>query len=63
MWCKYTHVHTYKINKSFFVVFVFQSAFLFVALAVLYNQAGLELRDPPASASYLLELKARATTA
>jgi hypothetical protein len=44
----------------------FKTEFLSVALGVLelvlFSQAGLELRDPPASASRLLGLKACATT-
>ena len=38
----------------------FETAFLYVPLAVLeltVDQAGLELRDPPASASQVLELE------
>jgi hypothetical protein len=49
----------------FFLVF-FKTGFLCVALAVLelhsVDQAGLELRNPPASASRVLGLKACATT-
>jgi hypothetical protein len=45
----------------------FETGFLGVALAVLeltfVDQAGLELRNPPASASRVLGLKARTTTA
>jgi hypothetical protein len=49
-----------------FVLFVclfeyFETGFLCIALAV--DQAGLKLRNPPASASHVLELKACATTA
>jgi hypothetical protein len=44
----------------------FETGFLCVALAVLeltlLDQAGLELRNPPASASQVLGLKACATT-
>jgi hypothetical protein len=44
----------------------FETGFLCVALAVLeltfVGQAGLELRNPPASASYVLGLKACATS-
>jgi hypothetical protein len=46
--------------------FGFLRRFLCVALAVLeltLDRAGLELRNPPASASRVLELKACATTA
>jgi hypothetical protein len=50
-----------------FVLFFFKTGFLCVALAVLeltfVDQAGLELRNPPASASQVLGLKACATTA
>jgi hypothetical protein len=50
----------------FFFVF-FKTGFLHIALAVLeltfVDQAGLELRNPPASASQVLALKACATTA
>jgi hypothetical protein len=57
--------------KQFFVcfglVFFFKTGFLCVALAVLgthsVDQAGLELRSPPTSASQVLGLKACATTA
>ena len=47
-----------------FLVF-FETGFLCVALAVLVyrDQAGLELRNPPASVSQALGLKACATTA
>jgi hypothetical protein len=49
----------------FYFVFVlfFETGFLSIALAVLDDQAGLELRNPPASASQVLGLKACATTA
>jgi hypothetical protein len=52
----------------FFVFCFFQDRFLCVALAVLavdqaVDQAGLELRNPPASASQVLGLKACTTTA
>jgi hypothetical protein len=51
---------------SFLFCFFFETGFLCVALAVLelnsVNQAGLELRNSPASASQLLGLKACATT-
>ena len=51
--------------------FFFQTGFLCVALVALVpvlelalvDQAGLELRDPPASASQMLGLKVCATTA
>jgi hypothetical protein len=50
-----------------FVLFCFsETGFLCVALAVLeltLDQAGLELRNPSASASQVLGLKACATTA
>jgi hypothetical protein len=45
---------------------IFETGFLCVALAVLedsVDQASLELRNPPASASQVLGLKACATTA
>jgi hypothetical protein len=50
-----------------FVCLFFETGFLCVALAVLelahfVDQAGLELRNPPASASQVLGLKACATT-
>jgi hypothetical protein len=44
----------------------FETGFLCIALAVLthsVDQAGLELRNPPASASQVLGLKAYVTTA
>jgi hypothetical protein len=47
------------------VVLFFETGFLCIALAVLgltLDQAGLELRNPPASASQVLGLKACATT-
>ena len=48
-----------------FVLFCFGRGFLCVALAVpgthSVDQAGLEIRNPPASASQVLELKACAT--
>jgi hypothetical protein len=47
-------------------VLLFETGFLCIALAVLeltLDQAGLELRNPPASASQVLELKAYVTTA
>jgi hypothetical protein len=48
-----------------FFVF-FKTGFLYVALAVLeltlVDQAGLELRNPPASASQVLDLKVCAIT-
>jgi hypothetical protein len=49
-----------------FVCFVFKTGFLYVSLAVLeltlyVDQAGLVLRDLPASASQVLGLKACAT--
>jgi hypothetical protein len=54
---------TFYIEKRAF----FERRFLCVALAVLeltfVDQAGLELRNPPASASQVLELKVCATTA
>jgi hypothetical protein len=50
----------------FFFFLVFETGFLCIALAVLeltfVDQAGLELRNPPASASPVLGLKACATT-
>jgi hypothetical protein len=61
-------VLTYKINKSFclFVWFgFFETGFLCLALAVLeltLFQAGFQLRNPPASPSQVLGLKACATT-
>jgi hypothetical protein len=49
-----------------FVCLFFKTGFLCAALAVLeltlFDQAGLELRDRPASASQVLGLKACATT-
>ena len=45
----------------FFLLFPPKTGFLCVALTVLL--AGLELRNPPASASHVLGLKACATTA
>jgi hypothetical protein len=53
-------------ERIFCFVLFFETGFLCVALAVLdhsVDQAGLELRNPPASASQVLELKACATTA
>ena len=49
------------------LVLVFETEFLCIALAVLelthfVDQAGLELRNPPASASQMLGLKVYATT-
>ena len=44
-----------------FVFVLFETGFLCVPLAVL--ELGLELRDPPASASQMLGLKVCATTA
>jgi hypothetical protein len=57
----------FMINLLFYVflfvfLFVFETGFLCVALTAL-DQAGLELRNPPASASQLLGLKACATIA
>jgi hypothetical protein len=50
----------------FCFLFFFETGFLCIALAVLeltfVDQAGLELRNPPASASRVLGLKACATT-
>jgi hypothetical protein len=51
----------------FFFFLVFEVGFLCIALAVLelthfVDQAGLKLRNPPASASKMLGLKACATT-
>ncbi len=54
-----------------FVCLFFETGFLCIALAVLeltlfwnsVDQAGLELRNPPASASQVLGLKVNATTA
>jgi hypothetical protein len=50
----------------FFFFWFFETGFLCIALAVLeltlVDQAGLELRNPPASASRVLGLKASATT-
>jgi hypothetical protein len=52
----------------FFFFWFFKTGFLCIALAVLeltthlVDQAGLELRNPPASASRVLGLKACATT-
>jgi hypothetical protein len=50
----------------FFYFWFFETGFLCIALAVLeltfVDQAGLELRSPPASASRVLGLKACATT-
>jgi hypothetical protein len=49
----------------FFFFWFFETGFLCVVLAVLeliLDQAGLELRNPPASASQVLGLKACATT-
>jgi hypothetical protein len=47
---------------SFLFFFFFETGFLCIALAVLethfVDQAGLELRNPPASASRVLGLKA-----
>jgi hypothetical protein len=52
-------------RHSFF--FFSETGFLCIVLAVLelnfVDQAGLELRNPPVSASQVLELKACATTA
>jgi hypothetical protein len=55
----------YKFLKFLFVLFClfFETGFLCVALAVLIDQAGLELRNLPASASQVLGLKACVTTA
>jgi hypothetical protein len=48
----------------FFFFFFFETGFLCIALAVLeLTQAGLELRNLPASASQVLGLKASTTTA
>ena len=52
----------------FFFFWFFETGFLCVALAVLelthsVDQAGLKLRNLPASASQVLELKACTTTA
>ena len=54
-------------NILFFCLFVFffKTRFLCIALSVLeltVDQAGLKLRNPPASASQVLGLKACATT-
>lgn len=46
----------------YFIFWFFETGFLSVALAVSVNQAGLELRNPPASASQVLGLKVDATT-
>jgi hypothetical protein len=48
----------------FFFFWLFETRFLCIVLAVLdfVDQAGLELRNPPASASRVLGLKACATT-
>jgi hypothetical protein len=54
----------YEKIKNFFLLF-FETGFLCIALSVLeltVDQAGLELRNPPASASRVLGLKACATT-
>ena len=51
----------YLLITFFFFFWFFETGFLCIALAV--DQAGLELRNPPASASQVLGLKAWATTA
>jgi hypothetical protein len=56
------------VKKNFFFFWFFKTGFFRVALAVWLSwnsvdQAGLELRNPPASASQVLGLKAFATTA
>jgi hypothetical protein len=69
-------VHTREVLFSpnllfffFFFFWFFKTGFLCIVLAVLcpgtyfVDQAGLELRNPPASASRVLGLKACATTA
>ena len=52
----------YEIHWAFcFVLFIFKTGFLCTALAVLeftVDQAGLKLKDQPASASLVLGLKA-----
>jgi hypothetical protein len=53
------------LRPGLFVFFVFETGFLCTALAVLeltLDQAVLKLRNPPASASQVLGLKACATT-
>jgi hypothetical protein len=51
---------------GFFCLFFFEARFLYIALAVLethfVDQAGLKFRNPPASASHMLGLKACTTT-
>jgi hypothetical protein len=59
--CSYTNTQFYLFGFVFFKIL-----FLCIALAVLelsVDQAGLELRNPPASASQVLGLKACTTTA
>jgi hypothetical protein len=68
---KFQGAHTEEERFSFFFFFVF-CFFFFRDRVFLYSfgcpgthfveQAGLELRNPPASASQVLELKACATT-
>ena len=59
-------VHNCPPSTFFFFKF-FETGFLCIALAILkltlVDQAGPELRNPPASASQVLGLKACATTA
>jgi hypothetical protein len=53
----------YKYQGFFLYFYFFETGFLCVALAVLVDQAGLDLRNSPASASQVLGLKACANTA
>jgi hypothetical protein len=61
--CVFLCRKTYHIAILFFCPWFFETSFLCVALAVLdethsVDQAGLELKNPPASASQVLGLKA-----
>jgi hypothetical protein len=53
-----------KTEQTFFLIWFFETGFLPGCPGThSVDQAGLELRDPPASASQVLRLKACATTA
>jgi hypothetical protein len=57
--------HDTKIVNYIYIYLVFRDRVSLLSLAVLelsVDQAGLELRDPPASTSQVLGLKACATT-
>jgi hypothetical protein len=72
VFCCLCHCNTFIANKMILCIFAMNNFFFFWDRVSLYSpgcpgthsvdQAGLKLRNPPASASQMLELKACATT-